>query len=171
MICIHCPKEAKYLYKGNSLCTDHFSKKPVKEKKATPEGLKRFTEHIHKTYLEKKGSKYPFNGETINSCKRLLSSLDLYQCMALWDVFLGKSWDWKTADGVLVKVAHDLRYFQTKITIILEDSSWKGIAQKYEKKDSDPDKKEIHFNFSGIPKKESKHITRNKMLNQLKEEL
>ena len=80
--------------------------------------------HIMRTYQEKVGQKYPFNGKCGNQVKRILWHYGLDILCALWDEFLGKNWDWYDSMNRKVKVAHDLNIFEAKLTHLLEDKSY-----------------------------------------------
>ena len=103
----------------------------AKKNRAPPEGYTKLVGHVCDTYEAKYGHKYPFCALDGAVIKRLSGLYTVSQVMALWDMFLAGSWDWMK-DGKLIKCAHDLRQFQMRITILLEDPSWRKKAEKYE---------------------------------------
>ena len=145
-------------------------KKPKKErvKKSIP-GYQELVKHICETFKAKKGSPYPFNAESGWQVKRVLTLYGLFQSMAMWDLFLAGSWDW-IKDGKRIRVAHDLRSFQTKITILVEDD-WKSIADKYEKEASAKFQPEFPIEFKEMPKPENSQANKKKVVEIFNEPL
>ena len=164
MICIECSEGAVCIYKGNSLCHRHFLEAKSPEKKAIEHpGIKTLIAHINQSYKSKNGCNYPMGYDSIKICQKLLKTLNLSQIRALWDVFMARDWDWKNQDGVMVKVPYDLRIFKNKLTIIMEDSSWRTRMIKYEtEKVNEPKKKDLELKLDGLlkPVKGVKHETR-----------
>lgn len=90
----------------------------------------RLVEHVCTTYKAKYGANYAFAGEDGRAVKWCLQSWTVEECMALWDQFISRRWDFEK-EGKLVRIPHALRHFQQKIRILLENDAYKKHAQNY----------------------------------------
>ena len=133
-----------------------------KEVKPPIAGYKELVAHICETFKTKKGSAYPFMAESGAQVKKLLRLYGLFQSMALWDIFLAGNWDW-VRDGKRVRVAHDLRNFLHKITILVEED-WKTGADRYEKESSARFQPEFPIEFKKMPKPEDSQANKKKVV-------
>lgn len=96
-------------------------KKAIEEMKP----YQRFVDHFLSTYEAKIGAKYPFMGEDGRAIKRLLGIYGIDDLIALWDEFLNRNWNWVNYANKTVRVSHNLRVFQSKLTDLLEDGAYK----------------------------------------------
>lgn len=88
-------------------------------------GYSEAVSHIMETYKMKVGTRYPFTGENGRAVKSLLGHYGLEMVCALWDEFLDRDWTWYDRYNKKVRVAHDLRIFQAKLTELLEGGEYK----------------------------------------------
>ena len=126
--------------------------KPKAPKTAPTGDHQRMREHVCATYLAKSPpkSKYLFLKEDGGIVKFCLRNWTVEECMALWDEFLSQNWDFEGRDGKLVKVAHSLRNFQTKVRVLVESNNYKIAAKKYAEKPA-ADNPLAKLELKGVP--------------------
>jgi len=104
--------------------------RPLLDGKPPQTDYQKLVKHVFETYKVRYQANYPFGAEDGRIVKWVLQNWTVEECMALWDQFIGKRWDFEK-NGRMIKLPHSLRNFQTKVRILLEEGTYKSKAKQY----------------------------------------
>jgi hypothetical protein len=98
---------------------------------ATPAGYGELVDHIRESYKAGpgKGREFPFRAKEGKQVKSLLGIYSAEELRALWDEFIGRSWDWINRDNKKVQVPRNLEVFESKLPVLLEEGGYKSRVQ------------------------------------------
>ncbi len=101
---------------------------PATQEGSTPAGYGDLVAHIRQTYKAGpgKGVELPVRAKEGKQIKALLGTYGAEVLGALWDEFVGRSWDWVNRDNKTVRVPRNLEVFESKIPVLLEEGGYKS---------------------------------------------